>query len=614
MAAVPSTRRPLRADASPASEAVATQDLYERYARQIFGYCFHQLGSREEAEDAVQSTFLNAFRGLRRGIVPEAEAAWLFKIAQNVCLSRRRSSWRRGRIESPADFELVEELTPAPSRRADELIGLQDVLEQMPENQRRAILLREWQGLSYREIAEELELSQAAVETLIFRARRSLAQGLETPPEPARVRVRRGADLGNVLAGLKTLLLGGGAATKVAATVAIVSASTVAVASPVQQHASHQTPPPRPASAPAPAPAAVAPTLPPAAPAPPTRSFGRVAAGPTSPPFRLRPHAVQAFVAGAPAPPAPFGQPVTGTQAPVEPSEPAAPAQAPDQAVSLPAAAPPTPAAAPPAVAPPAPAVAPPAAAAAPQDPSPPAQRSHNDSPKHGGRASAAIPAALPAASGNDQGPRHDSAAPTDGSTKRDHSIRAVLPSGGSVAPPPAPGTTLTPVGPSGGPSAPPPDGRHDGARNPSPSGFPPSGATPVASPAGGTAQGSQGSAAGDRGSRDARLGAWWSSSRQDTQGQDTQGQGGTAPQQQGTAPQQGGAPPQGGNASQQGGQQQGGTWGHASTTSVADAAATPPAAPLGNGSSQAGQSSGRGWGDHSSWQGFAANGDRRDG
>ena len=51
----------------------------------------------------------------------------------------------------------------------------------MPEQQRRAILLREWQGLSYREVAAELEVSQSAVETLIFRARRSLAQGLEQP-------------------------------------------------------------------------------------------------------------------------------------------------------------------------------------------------------------------------------------------------------------------------------------------------------------------------------------------------------------------------------------------------------------------------------------------------
>jgi len=51
----------------------------------------------------------------------------------------------------------------------------------MPENQRRAILLREWQGLSYREISAELDLSQAAVEMLIFRARRALAGALEQP-------------------------------------------------------------------------------------------------------------------------------------------------------------------------------------------------------------------------------------------------------------------------------------------------------------------------------------------------------------------------------------------------------------------------------------------------
>jgi RNA polymerase sigma factor (sigma-70 family) len=244
LAAVPSIGRAVHVEGAPAPEADLTRALYEDYANQIFRYCLHQLGSREEAEDAVQSTFLNAFRGIKRGIVPELESAWLFKIAHNVCLSRRRSTWRRGRIESPADFEVVEELTPAPSRLADELMGLQDVLEEMPENQRRAILLREWQGLSYREIADELELSQAAVETLIFRARRALAAGLEQPPEPKR-RLARGADLGNILAGLKTLLLGGGAAVKVAATVAVVSASTVVAAAPVAQHQRHSHKPPK---------------------------------------------------------------------------------------------------------------------------------------------------------------------------------------------------------------------------------------------------------------------------------------------------------------------------------------------------------------------------------
>ena len=168
-----------------------TEGLYERHAAKIQSYCLHRLGSREEAEDAVQTTFMNAFRALDRGVVPEAETAWLYKIAENVCLTRHRSSWRRGRVESPASFELLEEVVPAPNRPRDELIGLEDALASMPEQQRRAILLREWQGLSYREVAEELDLSQSAVETLIFRARRSLAQGLEQPVAKPRRRFRR---------------------------------------------------------------------------------------------------------------------------------------------------------------------------------------------------------------------------------------------------------------------------------------------------------------------------------------------------------------------------------------------------------------------------------------
>ena len=207
MAAVPSRGRASLVERSHvAPQAAATKGLYERHAAKLQSYCLHQLGSREEAEDAVQTTYMNAFRALGRGVVPEAESAWLFKIAENVCLSRRRSSWRRGRIESPSDFELIEELVPGPSRQTDELIGIEAALASMPEQQRRAILLREWQGLSYREIAEELELTQSAVETLIFRARRSLAQGLEQPDsskKPKRKGFRRAMhtfDLGTIAA------------------------------------------------------------------------------------------------------------------------------------------------------------------------------------------------------------------------------------------------------------------------------------------------------------------------------------------------------------------------------------------------------------------------------
>ena len=174
----------VRQSSVPAGET--TSRLYERYGRQIFAFCLHQLGNREEAEDAVQTTFMNAFNGLRRGGSPEFESAWLFKIALNVCVDRRRTSSRRRTVESPSDFETLEELAPSREGDTDELFGLSKALRSMPEQQRRALLLREWQGFSYSEIAAELRLSQAAVETLLFRARRSLAQVLTEDVERRR--------------------------------------------------------------------------------------------------------------------------------------------------------------------------------------------------------------------------------------------------------------------------------------------------------------------------------------------------------------------------------------------------------------------------------------------
>jgi RNA polymerase sigma-70 factor (ECF subfamily) len=196
-----SVATPLEADRAGA--------LYEEYADRILGYCVRRLPSREEAEDAVQHTFLNAYRGLRQGVVPRSEVAWLFKIAENVCRERRRSAWRRSRVETVQDPEGLAGLAIAPVTSHDELAGLADALAELPPNQQRAILLREWQGLSYREIAEQLGLTEGAVETLLFRARRSLAGKLDR----SRGRVSR---LGTVGGWSKSLSRG--TAAKVAAT------------------------------------------------------------------------------------------------------------------------------------------------------------------------------------------------------------------------------------------------------------------------------------------------------------------------------------------------------------------------------------------------------------
>src|SRR5262249_27593479 len=88
--------------------------LFERYSRQVHGFCRARLSSPEEAEDAVQPTFLNAYRSLNKGTVPRSEAAWVFAIAANVCRERLRSSWRRSRVEVVSDDGLVGEQTPAP--------------------------------------------------------------------------------------------------------------------------------------------------------------------------------------------------------------------------------------------------------------------------------------------------------------------------------------------------------------------------------------------------------------------------------------------------------------------------------------------------------------------
>jgi RNA polymerase sigma-70 factor (ECF subfamily) len=222
MSALPSI--PERA-ATP-QEAELAGALYQAYSGRILGYCLRRLPSREEAEDAVQNTFMNAFRGLRQGVVPRSEAAWLFKIAENVCRERRRSAWRRNQLELVQDPDGLAGLAVAPPRAHDELDGLADALAELPSNQQRAILMREWQGLSYREIAEQLELTEGAVETLLFRARRSLARKLD------RTRGRALGTLGSLGAWGKSIL--GGSAAKVAATAAVVAG--IAVATPAVRH------------------------------------------------------------------------------------------------------------------------------------------------------------------------------------------------------------------------------------------------------------------------------------------------------------------------------------------------------------------------------------------
>jgi RNA polymerase sigma-70 factor (ECF subfamily) len=223
VAVVPTMARGTGALAQPASADEHAELLYERLYDRVYGYCLYRLGNREEAEDAAQVTFFQALRGLRRGVVPRVETAWVFAIAKNVCLERHKSRGRRRNREILLEPAMLDCAADEDDGHSEEVAQLREALTHLPGQQREAVLLREWRGLSYREIAAELGLSLSAVETLIFRARRSLAQQLADEPAAKRSPVARAFALGPLVATLKGAL--GGSAAKVAVAAALAAAA-----------------------------------------------------------------------------------------------------------------------------------------------------------------------------------------------------------------------------------------------------------------------------------------------------------------------------------------------------------------------------------------------------
>jgi RNA polymerase sigma-70 factor (ECF subfamily) len=186
--------------------AALAWSLFEAHRARLQRQCARMLRSADDAEDAVQQTFLHALQALQAGTRPRVEAAWLSRIAHNVCIERLRAAGRRSRLETPTSPDAFE--TVAAGHGEDERPDLAAALAAIEPRQREALLLREWRGLSYREIAGVLQLSQSAVEALIHRARRALARALE---EGRSLRSLLG--LGNLAGALRSLLPGGAAKT-----------------------------------------------------------------------------------------------------------------------------------------------------------------------------------------------------------------------------------------------------------------------------------------------------------------------------------------------------------------------------------------------------------------
>src|SRR6266487_3818881 len=149
--------------------------LYKKHAGDVYRYALVVLRNQADAEDVTQTTFLNAYRAYERGERPRSPQNWLIAIAHNVCRQRFRQSQRRP-TEVAFEDDLADTVVDEDRISADDI---RRAMGHLAFNQRSALVMRELEGRSYQEIAEILEVSTSAVETLIFRARRALREQLE---------------------------------------------------------------------------------------------------------------------------------------------------------------------------------------------------------------------------------------------------------------------------------------------------------------------------------------------------------------------------------------------------------------------------------------------------
>ena len=168
-------------NAALAGDQDAYAEIVYLYQDPVYNLCYRMLGEHEEAEDATQEAFLRAHRNLQRFDKDRSFKTWIMSIASNHCVDRLRK--RRLKFVSLDDEPTAAALAlrssdPLPEQAT--LLGerrevIHDLLQQLDYDYRLPIVLRYWYDYSYAEIAEEMQTTESAVKSRLFRARRRLA-------------------------------------------------------------------------------------------------------------------------------------------------------------------------------------------------------------------------------------------------------------------------------------------------------------------------------------------------------------------------------------------------------------------------------------------------------
>ena len=162
--------------------------LVVRWERPIFALAYRVIGREEDARDVCQDTFLRAYRALG-GFKGQAKfSSWLYRIALNLCRDWIRRERRTPVAQAPEGVDLIELAgETSPSDSVEELVARREIgravaraMADLPEEQRTAIILKEYHGLTFQEIADMLECPLSTVKTRLYQGlsvlRRQLAR------------------------------------------------------------------------------------------------------------------------------------------------------------------------------------------------------------------------------------------------------------------------------------------------------------------------------------------------------------------------------------------------------------------------------------------------------
>ncbi|HJS22888.1 MAG TPA: sigma-70 family RNA polymerase sigma factor [Pyrinomonadaceae bacterium] len=167
-------------------DADAFGELVRRWERRIFALTYGMLGREEDARDATQETFLAAFRNLR-GFRGEAKvSSWLHRIAVNQCISRQR----RARVRSESALEDEQEnassfaapFSHSPAHVAEgrqETLAVRRAINSLPIELRQVVVMKEFEELTFREIADALDLPLSTVKSRLYTALKQLQMRLQ---------------------------------------------------------------------------------------------------------------------------------------------------------------------------------------------------------------------------------------------------------------------------------------------------------------------------------------------------------------------------------------------------------------------------------------------------